>query len=49
LRSEPTRPNDRLGEIMIDASTDPAPPLTEVEAKLRKEAAKLGADAVVVV
>jgi hypothetical protein len=42
LRSEPTRPNDRLGEIMIDASTDPAPPITEVEAKLRKEAAKLG-------
>ena len=49
VRAEPTRAYDRLGEIVIDASTDPAPPITEVEAKLRNEAGKLGADAVVVV
>ncbi|CAN7586950.1 hypothetical protein LJR277_004128 [Pseudomonas sp. LjRoot277] len=49
LRAEPTRPNVRLGEILIDATVDPAPPITQVEQKLREEAAKLGADAVVVV
>jgi hypothetical protein len=49
LRTEPMRPHVRLGEIVIDASTEPAPPVTEVEAKLRAEAGKLGADAVVVV
>jgi hypothetical protein len=49
LRTEPTAPHDRLGEIMVDASTDPAPPISEVEEKLCKAGAKLGADAVVVV
>jgi putative NIF3 family GTP cyclohydrolase 1 type 2 len=49
LRVEPTRANVRLGEILIDASLDPAPPITEVEQKLREQAATLGADAVVVV
>ena len=49
LRTEPTRPHVRLGEILIDASVDPAPPITQVEQKLREEGAKLGADAVVVV
>ena len=34
----------------IDASTEPAPPIADVEAKLRTEAAaSIGADAVVVV
>ena len=47
LRTEPMRPHERLGEV--DASTQPAPPIEEVENKLRSEAAKLGADAVVVV
>ena len=49
LRTEPLRPHVRLGEILIDASVDPAPPITQVEEKLRDEAAKLGGDAVVVV
>lgn len=49
LRSDPLRPHIRLGEVLIDASVDPAPPITEVEQKLREEAAKLGGDAVVVV
>ncbi|CAI8705626.1 DUF3568 family protein [Pseudomonas sp. IT-P253] len=49
LRTEPTRPHVRLGEVLIDASVDPAPPITKVEEKLREESAKLGGDAVVVV
>jgi hypothetical protein len=49
LRGEPTRANARLGEITVDASTEPAPSVAEVEQKLRDEAGKLGADAVVVV
>lgn len=49
LRTEPTRPHDRLGEISVEASTEPAPPITEVEDKVRAEAAQLGADAAVVV
>jgi hypothetical protein len=49
LRAEPIRPHARLGEIVVDASTEPAPPITEIEDKLRAEAAKLGANAVVVV
>jgi hypothetical protein len=49
IRTEPTVPYDRLGEVLVDASTDPAPSIVEVEQKLCKAAAKLGADAVVVV
>src|SRR5262245_8293645 len=49
LRVEPQRAHDRLGDIVVDASTDPAPPIEKIEAKLRDEASKLGADAVVVV
>lgn len=49
LRVEPRRPHERLGEIVVDASTDPAPPIEQVENKLREEGAKIGADAVVVV
>lgn len=49
LRTEPTRPHVRLGEIIIDASVDPAPPITQVEQKLREQAATLGANAAVVV
>ncbi|HEX5220052.1 MAG TPA: hypothetical protein VFZ59_10840 [Verrucomicrobiae bacterium] len=49
LRTTPTRSHERIGEVKLDASTDPAPPIADVEARLRKEAAKIGADAVVVV
>ncbi|GGP24809.1 hypothetical protein [Silvimonas amylolytica] len=49
LRAEPTRSFDRLGEINIEASTDPAPPVQDIEARVRTEGARLGADAVVVV
>jgi len=49
LRTEPTVPHDRLGEVMVDASTDPPPPVVEIEQKLCQAAAKMGANAVVVV
>ena len=49
LRVEPTRPHDRLREILLEASTEPAPPITELEDRLRTEAAKLGGDAALVV
>ena len=47
LRTEPTRPHEKIGEVLVDATTDPAPPVTEIEARLRKEGAKIGGDAVV--
>ena len=49
LRAAPTQPHERLGEVVIDASTEPSPPVSDVEKRLREEAAKLGADAAVVV
>jgi len=49
LRQEPTRPHQRLGEIVVDASSDPSPSITKIEDKLRTEGGKIGADAVVVV
>lgn len=49
LRAEPTHPFDRLGEISVDASVEPSPPIADIEAKVRSESAKLGADAVVIV
>lgn len=49
LRAPPTRPHDKLGEIRIDASTNPSPPVADIENKLRAEGAKLGANAVVIV
>ncbi|BCL75154.1 hypothetical protein JHS3_08900 [Jeongeupia sp. HS-3] len=49
LREEPKKPFDRIGEVKIDASTDPAPAVADIENRLRTEAALLGADAVVIV
>lgn len=49
LRFEPRKPHERLGEIVIDASSNPAPAIEKVEDKMRSEAAKIGANAVVVV
>jgi hypothetical protein len=41
--------HDRLGEIVVDAAIHPATLGNDVEQKLRQEAAKMGADAAVVV
>lgn len=49
LAAEPMKPHDRLGEILLDISVDPAPPVADVERKLREEGAKMGANAVFVV
>ena len=49
LPSEPMRTHDRLGEILLDISLDPAPPVADVEQRLREEAAKMGGNAVFVV
>ncbi|MNF33301.1 hypothetical protein D3C84_141140 [compost metagenome] len=49
LRTEPTRSHVRLGEVLLDSSVEPPPPVTEIEQKLREEGAKMGGDAVVVV
>ena len=49
LNAEPMKTHDRLGEILLDISVDPAPPVEDVEARLREEAAKMGANAVFVV
>ena len=48
LRAPPTRPHVRLGEVTAQPSSDSVP-VTEIEAALRKAAAKMGADAAVVV
>ena len=48
LRTEPTRPHVRLGEVQAEPSTD-GTDVSLIEAALQKEAAKMGADAAVVV
>ncbi len=48
LREQPTRPHVRLGEVQAQPSSDSVGAM-EIEAAIRKAAAKLGADAVVIV
>ena len=48
LRTEPTRPHVRLGEVRAEPSSDEVS-AAKIEEALRKEAAKLGANAAVVV
>jgi len=48
LRTEPTRPHIRLGEIRAEPSSESVD-VTKIENALRQQAAKLGADAAVVV
>jgi hypothetical protein len=48
LRTEPTRPHVRLGEVQAEPSSDSVD-VQKIEDALRKSAAKLGADAVVIV
>jgi len=49
LPSEPPQRHDRLGEVLLDISVDFPPPAADIEERLRKEAAKWGANAVYVV
>jgi len=47
LHAPPTQPHERLGEISLQPQGNP--PVQEMEAKLRQAAAKMGADAAVIV
>ncbi len=47
LREPPMRPHIRLGEIFAEPEGNP--PITEIEQKLLQAAAKMGADAAVLV
>ncbi len=47
LRTEPLRPHERLGEITLEPQGSPS--VTEMEQKLREAAAKMGANAAVLV
>jgi hypothetical protein len=49
LPAEPSRRHDRLGEVLLDISVDPAPSVADIEEKLREEAAKMGASAIYVI
>src|SRR5687768_12555474 len=49
LPAEPAQRHDRLGEVLLDISLDPAPTVAEIEQRLREEAAKMGANAVYVI
>jgi len=48
LRGEPRERHDRLGEVFLDISVDPPPPVEDIERKLREAAARWGANAVYV-
>lgn len=48
LRVAPTRSNVRLGEVTAEPSSDSVP-VSKIEATLQKAAAKMGANAVVIV
>jgi ABC-type glycerol-3-phosphate transport system substrate-binding protein len=49
LRFEPTQPSQQLGEIVVNIPPNTPQSSAEVNNMLREEAAKIGADAVVVV
>jgi len=49
LTTMPAHPHERLGEIALTASTQPAATVSNLEGKLREKAGRLGADAVVIV
>ena len=47
LRREPQKPHDRIGHVYVEPSG--SPPVSDIEQAIRVEAAKLGADAAVIV
>ena len=42
LPAEPAQRHDRLGEVLLDISVDPAPPVADIEERLREEASENG-------
>ena len=49
LAVEPSTRHDRLGEVIVYASLDPAPTVDDIEKRLQQEAARWGASAVYIV
>ena len=49
LSAEPPQRHERLGEVKLDISMDPAPSVADIEERLREEAGKMGANAVYVI
>ena len=49
LSAEPRERHERLGEVLLDISVDPAPEVADIEKRLREEGAKMGANALYVV
>lgn len=49
LPAEPRQRHDRLGEVLLTISVDPAPAVADIEQRLREEAGKMGASAVYVI
>ena len=49
LAVEPRSRHDRLGEVIVYASLEPAPSIDDIEKRMQQEAAKWGANAVYVV
>src|SRR5436190_2798205 len=49
LAAEPKQRHERLGEVILHTSSDPAPTLADIEDRLCEEAAKWGASAVYIV
>ena len=47
LTTEPTRPKDRLGEIVLDISGEPSK--SDIEKAIKEKAARLGADGAFIV
>ena len=49
LPAEPSQRHERLGEVLLTISVDPAPPVADIEQRLREEGGKMGANAVYVI
>jgi hypothetical protein len=49
LRAEPAQRHERLGEVLLQISVEPAAPVADIEQRLREETAKMGGQAVYLV
>ena len=49
LDREPKQRHDRLGEVKLDISLDPPATVADIDAKLREEAARMGANAIYII
>ena len=49
LDREPKQRHERLGEVKLDVSIDPPAAVADIDARLREEAAKMGANAIYII